>query len=240
MKTIGKIAALAMTVGMALALTACGGSASSSAASSSSASASASSSSASTTSSSASASASASASTASASSSAASSASSASADYYENEYFAVSYTLPEGWKFAEDANLSELNSQIAAATSGARIDMAARSADETGLVVFAIEEANAENAGQTPETHLEAEVKQLTDSATSGNVTATTESADLTFEGSDSNIPFMITALNSNGTEYHIGQACMQKDGDFFDILVMGPTEADITNTISGLKLILG
>lgn len=238
MKTIGKIAALAMTVGMALALTACGGSASSSAASSSSASASASSSSASTTSSSASASASAS--TASASSSAASSASSASADYYENEYFAVSYTLPEGWKFAEDANLSELNSQIAAAASGARIDMAARSADETGLVVFAIEEANAENAGQTPETHLEAEVKQLTDSATSGNVTATTESADLTFEGSDSNIPFMITALNSNGTEYHIGQACMQKDGDFFDILVMGTTEADITNTISGLKLILG
>lgn len=108
MKAIGKIAVLAMTMALALVLTACGGSSSGSASSASG---------------SASASGSDSAASASASSDASASASSsaASADFvkgtisgdtYTSEFFGVKYTLPEGFAFYGEDQMTQLNGDV--------------------------------------------------------------------------------------------------------------------------------
>ena len=159
MKTIGKIAALAMTLSLAFVLTACGGSASSSAASSS-ASASAASSSASASAESASASAdSASASTSAESASASAESASASAesasastaaadaDVYENKFFSINYHLPEGWSFADVSAIKGSNDVIAKASENAELDMVAVNADQSQIVVVGIESPSDENAG---------------------------------------------------------------------------------------------
>ena len=253
MKPIVKIAALAMVMAIALALTACGGSASSSAASSGSASSAAASSSAASSeaasseatsseaaSSEAASSEAASSEAASSASASAESASSASAesDKYTNEYFGIAYMLPDGWSFADPANVEEINSQAAATAAGAAIGMAAKSADGQSSVIVTIEEANDANSGQTAEAHLDAEVKQLTESA-SGNASFTTEKTTVTFPDTTTELPAAATELTVAGNSLQICQAVMEKDGDFLDIVILGPTQDSLSEALSGFHLIL-
>lgn len=216
MKTIGKIAALAMTVGLAFALTACGGSASSSAASSASASASASSASAASSESASAASASA----------AASSVSAAAADLYTNEYFGIEFELPEGWTFTDGQTSASAASSDG--VGGTTVAMSAVSADEKSTVVVAVEQ-NGPNAGKTAAELLEVETAKLTDAATQGNTSYTSESATITFEPAKKEMPASITTITQNGSAVCTGMAVDEKDGNFLEIIVTAPTEDEVS-----------
>lgn len=217
MKTIGKIAVLAMTMSLAFVLTACGGSASSSAASSSAASSSASASAAST---------SASASSASASAASASAASDANA--YVNDFFGLKFNLPEGWSFVDAASLKGANEVIAAASANAQVDMVAMNADKNQIVIAGIEAASDKTAGMTAEKYLEAEEQEMTASI-GGNYSLTTTSAEVTFAGIDRKLPASVTTLNVNGANLVICQTVAEKDGSFFSAIAMGASEEEVT-----------
>ena len=214
MKTIGKIAVLAMTMSLAFVLTACGGSASSSAASSS----------ASASAASASASTSASASSASAASSAASD----DANAYVNDFFGLKFNLPEGWSFVDAASLKGANEVIAAAAANAQVDMVAMNADKSQIVIAGIEKASDKTAGMTAEKYLEAEEQEMTTSI-GGNYSLTSTSAEVTFAGIDRKLPASITTLNVNGAKLVICQTVAEKDGSFFSAIAMGASEEEVT-----------
>ena len=254
MKTIGKIAALAMTLSLAFVLTACGGSASSSAASSSasasaasssasasaeSASASAESASASAESASASAeSASASAESASASAeSASASTAAADADTYENQFFGINYHLPEGWSFADVNAIKGSNDVISKASENAELDMVAVNADQSQIVVVGIESPSDENAGKTAEDYLDAQVEAM-ESALEGNYSYSTTSASITFEGIERELPAAVTNLDVNGAKLSICHAVAEKEGAFFNVIAMGATQDEVVKAFESFAAV--
>ena len=217
MKTIGKIAVLAMTLSLAFVLTACGGSASSSTASSS-ASASASSASAAASSESASASASASASSAAASSSAAV----LDADTYTNEAFGIQFKLPAGWALVDPSSITDLNAVIAGLVGNSELDMIALSGDASQMVLVGIE--HPEGTGMTAQQHLDADIEGL-GTALQGTFAYTTTSATITFDGIDRELPAAMIDVTIEGNHLYICEAVAEKDGYFFDVVSMAGTQ---------------
>ena len=226
MKTIGKIAALAMTLSLAFVLTACGGSASSSAASSS-ASASAASSSASASAESASASA----------ESAFASTAAADADTYENQFFGINYHLPEGWSFADVNAIKGSNDVISKASENAELDMVAVNADQSQIVVVGIESPSDENAGKTAEDYLDAQVEAM-ESALEGNYSYSTTSASITFEGIERELPAAVTNLDVNGAKLSICHAVAEKEGAFFNVIAMGATQDEVVKAFESFAAV--
>ena len=227
MKTISKIAVLALSLALAGALSACGSSASSSASAASASSASASA--ASETASAASASASA-ASTDAASSAAAASegAQAASAsDYYKNDYFGIIFNLPEGWTFVDASSIESMNAQLSGLGQG-EADMIASANDSSMAVVVTVEEPGESTAGQDAETHLDAAVEKTLESVQGSNVSYVSNGATVEFEGVNREIPAMITKVANDGAELWIGQACAEVDGAYFNISIVAPTEEDV------------
>ena len=207
MKTIGKIAALAMVLSLAFVLTACGGSSSSSAASSASAS-----------SSSASASASASSASASASASASSDSVSASeADTYVNEYFGIQFNKPADWSFMETA---DLNGTMSSMASNASVDMVAASSDSSSSVVVCTETGGTGTAAD----RLKEENEQI-ESSLSGDYSISTTEATITFEGYTMELPATFATITANGTSFCIGTAFAEKEGNFLEIITFGADE---------------
>ena len=227
MKTISKIAVVALTLALAGALSACGSSASSSASAASASSASASA--ASETASAASASASA-ASTDAASSAAAASESAQAAstsDYYKNDYFGIIFNLPEGWTFVDASSIESMNAQLSGLGQG-EADMIASANDSSMAVVVTVEEPGESTAGQDAETHLDAAVEKTLESVQGSNVSYVSTGATVEFEGVNREIPAMITKVANDGAELWIGQACAEVDGAYFNISIVAPTEEDI------------
>ena len=227
MKTISKIAVVALTLALAGALSACGSSASSSASAASASSASASA--ASETASAASASASA-ASTDAASSAAAASESAQAAstsDYYKNDYFGIIFNLPEGWTFVDASSIESMNAQLSGLGQG-EADMIASANDSSMAVVVTVEEPGESTAGQDAETHLDAAVEKTLESVQGSNVSYVSNGATVEFEGVNREIPAMITKVANDGAELWIGQACAEVDGAYFNISIVAPTEEDI------------
>ena len=227
MKTISKIAVLALSLALAGALSACGSSASSSASAASASSASASA--ASETASAASASASA-ASTDAASSAAAASESAQAAstsDYYKNDYFGIVFNLPEGWTFVDASSIESMNAQLSGLGQG-EADMIASANDSSMAVVVTVEEPGESTAGQDAETHLDAAVEKTLESVQGSNVSYVSNGATVEFEGVNREIPAMITKVANDGAELWIGQACAEVDGAYFNISIVAPTEEDI------------
>jgi len=227
MKTISKIAVLALSLALAGALSACGSSASSSASAASASSASASA--ASETASAASASASA-ASTDAASSAAAASESAQAAstsDYYKNDYFGIIFNLPEGWTFVDASSIESMNSQLKGLGQG-EADMIASANDSSMAVVVTVEEPGESTAGQDAETHLDAAVEKTLESVQGSNVSYVSNGATVEFEGVNREIPAMITKVANDGAELWIGQACAEVDGAYFNISIVAPTEEDV------------
>lgn len=227
MKTISKIAVVALTLALAGALSACGSSASSSASAASASSASASA--ASETASAASASASA-ASTDAASSAAAASESAQAAstsDYYKNDYFGIIFNLPEGWTFVDASSIESMNAQLSGLGQG-EADMIASANDSSMAVVVTVEEPGESTAGQDAETHLDAAVEKTLESVQGSNVSYVSNGATVEFEGVNREIPAMITKVANDGAELWIGQACAEVDGAYFNISIVAPTEEDV------------
>ena len=227
MKTISKIAVLALSLALAGALSACGSSASSSASAASASSASASA--ASETASAASASASA-ASTDAASSAAAASESAQAAstsDYYKNDYFGIIFNLPEGWTFVDASSIESMNAQLSGLGQG-EADMIASANDSSMAVVVTVEEPGESTAGQDAETHLDAAVEKTLESVQGSNVSYVSNGATVEFVGVNREIPAMITKVANDGAELWIGQACAEVDGAYFNISIVAPTEEDI------------
>ena len=228
MKTISKIAVMALTLALAGALSACGSSASSSAsaASASNASASAASETASATSASASA-----ASTDAASSTAAASesaqATSDESSYYKNDYFGIVFDLPEGWAFVDASSIESINSQLSGLGQG-EADMIAKSNDSSMAAVVTIEEPAESAAGGDAETHLDAAVNKMLESVQGSNVSYVSNGATVEFEGVNREIPAMITQIKNDGAELWIGQACAEVEGAYFNISIVAPTEEDM------------
>lgn len=234
MKAMGKIAALAMAVGMAFVLTACGGSGSSSSAAASSASASASSASAS-----ASAGAVASPESASASgASAEASVSAADATTYDNDFFGIRFELPEGWAFTDQESLAETNSAIGSIDAVTSIDMVATAPDKTITVTVGLEKATEENSGTTAEAHLETDVNEMIQGASEKGISYLSESATITFKGTDQTAPASLTTFTIDDSTLCVGIAIMEKEGNFFDIIVSGPNEESVNNAFSYFELI--
>ena len=227
MKTISKIAVLALSLALAGALSACGSSASSSASAASASSASASA--ASETASAASASASAASTDAASSAAAASeSAQAASAsDYYKNDYFGIIFNLPEGWTFVDASSIESMNAQLSGLGQG-EADMIASANDSSMAVVVTVEEPGESTAGQDAETHLDAAVEKTLESVQGSNVSYVSNGATVEFEGVNREIPAMITKVANDGAELWIGQACAEVDGAYFNISIVAPTEEDI------------
>ena len=192
MKTIGKIAALAMTLALAGVLTACGGGASSSAASSS-----ASASSASAAASSASA----------ATSSASASASSEAPDVYTNEAFGLRFYLPDGWKFTDAESLKSMNSVVTSAAGSENLDMVAVSSDGKTSVLIGIIEPSDATKGKTAQDILKAQADELTKALEGSNYAFESKEAEVTFDGLDRTLPANITTMTVEGTTIAIGQA---------------------------------
>ena len=227
MKTISKIAVLALSLALAGALSACGSSASSSASAASASSASASA--ASETASAASASAST-ASTDAASSAAAASESAQAAstsDYYKNDYFGIIFNLPEGWTFVDASSIESMNAQLSGLGQG-EADMIASANDSSMAVVVTVEEPGESTAGQDAETHLDAAVEKTLESVQGSNVSYVSNGATVEFEGVNREIPAMITKVANDGAELWIGQACAEVDGAYFNISIVAPTEEDV------------
>ena len=227
MKTISKIAVLALSLALAGALSACGSSASSSASAASATSASTSA--ASETASAASASASA-ASTDAASSAAAASESAQAAstsDYYKNDYFGIIFNLPEGWTFVDASSIESMNAQLSGLGQG-EADMIASANDSSMAVVVTVEEPGESTAGQDAETHLDAAVEKTLESVQGSNVSYVSNGATVEFEGVNREIPAMITKVANDGAELWIGQACAEVDGAYFNISIVAPTEEDV------------
>jgi len=231
MKTIGKIAALAMTLSLAFVLTACGGSSSSSAASSASASAS----SASAAASSASAAAS-SASTA--ASSAAASSSAEAPDTYRNEAFGIEFNLPEGWKFVSASDLKDMNSVVSSVTGNEGVDMIATNADGSTAVIVGIVEPSSETSGKTAEDFLKTQVDQLTQAMQGGNYAYTSTDAEITFNGMTRTLPANIASITVEGQTLVMGQAAAEKEGYFLDIAVVSTSEDAVMKTFEAFKAI--
>ena len=219
MKTISKVAVLALTLALAGALSACGSSASSTSASAASASASA-----------ASASAASSAAAASESAQAASASASAAAEeinHYENEFFGIAFNLPEGWTFVDQAEIESMNAQLSGIAKG-NVDMIAKSADSSTAVVVTLEEASEKTAGKDAEAYLQAAVDDMVASINGSNVAYESNGGTVEFEGINRSIPAMVTKITNDGAELWIGQACAEVDGAYFNISIVAPTEEDI------------
>ena len=227
MKTISKIAVVALTLALAGALSACGSSASSSASAASTSSASASA--ASETASAASASASAASTDAASGAAAASeSAQAASAsDYYKNDYFGIIFNLPEGWTCVDASSIESMNAQLRGLGQG-EADMIASANDSSMAVVVTVEEPGESTAGQDAETHLDAAVDKMLESVQGSNVSYVSNGATVEFEGVNREIPAMITKVANDGAELWIGQACAEVDGAYFNISIVAPTEEDV------------
>ena len=228
MKTIGRIAALAMTLALAGVLTACGGGASSSAASSSasasSASAAASSASAATSSASA------------ATSSASASASSEAPDVYTNEAFGLRFYLPDGWKFTDAESLKSMNSVVTSAAGSENLDMVAVSSDGKTSVLIGIIEPSDATKGKTAQDILKAQADELTKALEGSNYAFESKEAEVTFDGLDRTLPANITTMTVEGTTIAIGQAVAEKDGYFLDIVAAGSSEDDVLNAFKAFK----
>ena len=227
MKTISKIAVLALSLALAGALSACGSSASSSAsaASASNASASAASETASATSASASAASTDAASSAAAASESAQAASTS--DYYKNDYFGIIFNLPEGWTFVDASSIESMNAQLSGLGQG-EADMIASANDSSMAAVVTIEEPAESAAGGDAETHLDAAVNKMLESVQGSNVSYVSNGATVEFEGVNREIPAMITKVANDGAELWIGQACAEVDGAYFNISIVAPTEEDM------------
>ena len=226
MKTISKIAVVALTLALAGALSACGSSASSSASAASASSASASA--ASETASAASASASAASTDAASSAAASESAQAAStSDYYKNDYFGIIFNLPEGWTFVDASSIESMNAQLSGLGQG-EADMIASANDSSMAVVVTVEEPGESTAGQDAETHLDAAVEKTLESVQGSNVSYVSNGATVEFEGVNREIPAMITKVANDGAELWIGQACAEVDGAYFNISIVAPTEEDV------------
>lgn len=221
MKTIGRIAALAMTLALAGVLTACGGGASSSAASSS-----ASASSASAAASSASA----------ATSSASASASSEAPDVYTNEAFGLRFYLPDGWKFTDAESLKSMNSVVTSAAGSENLDMVAVSSDGKTSVLIGIIEPSDATKGKTAQDILKAQADELTKALEGSNYAFESKEAEVTFDGLDRTLPANITTMTVEGTTIAIGQAVAEKDGYFLDIVAAGSSEDDVLNAFKAFK----
>ena len=237
MKTIGKIAVLAMTMALAFALTACGGGASSSA----SASASASSESASASAESAAASAESAASEAASSAAAAESSASAveGADLYTNEAFGIVFHLPEGWAFKDLSAIQGVNELIPTAATNASIDMAATNAESNEMVLVSVETSNDENKGMSAEDYLEAQEKQMTDSlGQNDNYSYNTSSATVTFNGIDRELPACILDITVGGAQFFIGQAVAESEGNFFNVVCMAQTQDELLDLFKNFSAI--
>ena len=227
MKTISKIAVLALSLALAGALSACGSSASSSAsaASATSASTSATSETASAASASASAASTDAASSAAAASESAQAASTS--DYYKNDYFGIIFNLPEGWTFVDASSIESMNAQLSGLGQG-EADMIASANDSSMAVVVTVEEPGESTAGQDAETHLDAAVEKTLESVQGSNVSYVSNGATVEFEGVNREIPAMITKVANDGAELWIGQACAEVDGAYFNISIVAPTEEDV------------
>ena len=244
MKTVGKIAALAVTLALAGVLTACSGSASSGSAS------------ASASASAASASASAAASSASASAAASSAAASdfkvgtEQAGTYANEFFGVKLVLPEGFSFYDDAQMAELNKSVGelqtdedivkALESGkAFFDMAAGSA--SGATVNAViayagtPEAQALDAAA----YLEYAKAGLESQLSSAG--AKLKDAQVgTYKNDKSGDEFasMKVQFDMQGTPMYENLVCMKAGDYFITITATSPDQAELDKILENLALI--
>lgn len=222
-----------MTLSLAAVLTACGGGAASSSAA---ASASASADSASASAASASASAEpASAFAEEASDSAAASNVIEGVDTYTNEAFGIKFNLPEGWLFIDTSAVASINAIAATASENAELDMVATNAEQDQIVVVGIASPSAENADMTAEQYLESQEEEIKDGL-EGNYTYTSESATVTFDGIDRELPASIINLDLDGNQLAICQAVAEKDGHFLNAIAMGADQDEVTSSFKSFS----
>lgn len=233
MKAIEKIMVAALALVMALALAACGGSSSSSSAADSSAS------SADTASSAASDSAATETeSTEAADEDAeAADAEAIEGDKYENEYFGIAFFLPDGWSFVNEDALDGL--VTAAVEESGQLEMAAEPEDKSVTVLVEVVPANEETSGMTAEEFLQEKSDESLELAGDGNVSYTTETATITFDGSDMELPAVVANYSFNGAEMSSCHIAEEKEGNILDIYVIGPTEEEVNAAVSNFKAIL-
>lgn len=185
-----------------------------------------------------SASAAASSASASAASESASAASSEEPNVYTNEYFGIEFNVPEGWSFVEQSTISNMNSLIATASANASLDMIAMKADQSQIVIASIEDASSATAGMTAEDYLDAQAKEII-AGLGDNYSYTSDSATVTFNGIDRELPAVIMNINAGEMHLYIAQAVAEKDGAFLNVVAMGATQDEVTSAFGNFHAIV-
>ena len=114
--------------------------------------------------------------------------------------------------------------------------MAASSADGKTAVIVALVPSSSENAGKTADDMLKKQVEDLEQNIKGNNVSYTTNSAEVTFDGLDRTIPASITTMTADGSTLSIAEAIAEKDGNFLEIVAIGVNEDDVMNAFKGFK----
>lgn len=234
MRTVGKIAVLAMTLALAGVLTACGGSGSASSAASSASSAAENSAAAAASSESASVEAAAASAAAEGKAAESADAEQAGADAWNNEMFGFKFEKPEGWVFATEDEIASRN-QSNPAGPNSEIVMMALSPDKSTMVEVSIDESGTD---ATPDAHLDARVetmKKTIDAQTNGNDEFSVDNVTFGFTSGDSLPARMITAKAGDTTLYGFLDSA-QKDGAFFDVSIQGHDKEAVSTVASCFK----
>ncbi|MBR3225512.1 MAG: hypothetical protein IKF78_09330 [Atopobiaceae bacterium] len=216
MKTVGKIAALAVSASLALTLGACGGSALSSSSSA----------------------ASSSASSSAASSSASVSENTTDADHYENKAFSINFRPLEGWTFTDITTLNNSSSPIVSTANSDEIDMVAASPDMKSAAIVAIVPPNDSNAGKTADQVLKDQLASMKAGLDEKKVDYTIEETEVVFEGLDRKLPGAVITIKSDGQEIVMAQAVAESDGYFMEILVGAQDKDSINQVINQFKAV--
>ena len=158
------------------------------------------------------------------------------ADTYENEFFAISFELPEGWAFVSESELAAQSVESGAIAADAGIDALAVSEDGSMQVLIAYERATDGNAGQTAEQHLANSIEQ-SKAGIEQNDNYEYTSSDVSFDfESGRSIPLTLMDITVDGASATVGQACVEREGNFLDITVVGPDADTVAEIFSYLK----
>ena len=115
------------------------------------------------------------------------------------------------------------------------IDMVAANADTTSSMVLSIVNRKVANASKSASKLLETQAKELQKRLES-DYSCTSNETKVTFEGSKQETPVIVTTASKDDKTLAIGQAVVEKDGHYLNLVSFGTNQEDVVNSFAGFK----
>lgn len=113
--------------------------------------------------------------------------------------------------------------------------MVAAKADNTSSVLLAVVNRKITNASKSASKLLDNQATELRKKLES-DYTCTSNEVNVKFEGAKQEIPVIVTTVSKDDKAIAIGQAVVEKDGHYLDLVSFGATQEDVVNSFSGFK----